>query len=135
VLLLENWLNKMLQDNIAKVADPLEAVKEAQKLYNICFHEVCRQVWVQCAERGQLMEKLWTRYLQLFEHVLKMRENEREQYNKSTQYKIFIFLLLSEIVEHQHTYQQLYKDKDERFNKMYLQLAAEKERVSMQKDK
>ena len=83
VLLLENWLNKMLQENIAKVVDPLEAVKEAQKLYNICFHELSRQVWVQCAERGQLMEKLWNRYLQLFEHVLRMRENEREQYNKS----------------------------------------------------
>jgi hypothetical protein len=32
-------------------------------------------------------------------------------------------------------YQQLYKDKDEKFNKMYLQLAAEKERIGMAKDK
>jgi hypothetical protein len=38
-------------------------------------------------------------------------------------------------MEHQQAYQQLYKDKDERFNKMYLNLAAEKERVSMAKDK
>jgi hypothetical protein len=32
-------------------------------------------------------------------------------------------------------YQQVYKEKDEHFNKLYLQLAAEKERVSIAKDK
>ncbi|PRP81719.1 hypothetical protein PROFUN_10819 [Planoprotostelium fungivorum] len=122
VVLLDNWLNQQLQENVEKNPDPLESVKEAQNLYSVCFHEIIRQVWVNCAERGQLMEKIWNRYLQLFEHILKMREHEREQYNKKIQ-------------EHQNMYQQLYRDKDERFNKYYLQLAAEKEKVGMTKDK
>lgn len=37
--------------------------------------------------------------------------------------------------EYQNTYQQMYKTKDEKFNKMYLGLAAEKEKISMHKDK
>ncbi len=66
----------------------------------------------------------------MFLECEKMNEN-----NITRVYSIRENLTLLEIVEHQHTYQQLYKDKDERFNKMYLQLAADKERVSMQKDK
>jgi hypothetical protein len=38
-------------------------------------------------------------------------------------------------VEYQNMYQQVYKDKDEHFQKKYLQLAADKERISMTKDK
>jgi hypothetical protein len=102
---------------------------------------------VNCAERGQLLQKIWNRYLQLFEHILKVRENERDQYNQS---KILLSLFSSlffsasstphsdlpkEIQEHQIMYQQLYKDKDQKFSKMYLQLAAEKEKISMAKDK
>ena len=41
------------------------------------------KVWVHCQERGVLMEKIWNRYLKLFEHILRMREHERDQYNQS----------------------------------------------------
>jgi hypothetical protein len=32
------------------------------------------------------MEKIWNRYLQLFDHILRMREYERDQYLKSRIY-------------------------------------------------
>lgn len=36
----------------------LELVQAEQNIYNIVFHEVIRQVTVNCAERGQLLAKL-----------------------------------------------------------------------------
>lgn len=36
----------------------LELVQAEQSIYNIVFHEVIRQVTVNCAERGQLLAKL-----------------------------------------------------------------------------
>eukprot|EP01112_Ceratiomyxa_fruticulosa_P015466 TRINITY_DN4547_c0_g1_i1.p1 TRINITY_DN4547_c0_g1~~TRINITY_DN4547_c0_g1_i1.p1 ORF type:complete len:838 (+),score=208.06 TRINITY_DN4547_c0_g1_i1:368-2881(+) len=122
VLLLDKWLNDMLAENVAKVQDPVEAVKEAQQLYSMCFHEIIRQVYVHCAERGQLMEKVWYRYLQLFEHILRLREAERSRYQRRLE-------------EQKQVYQQLYREKDGQFNKVYLSLAAEKEQETMTKDK
>eukprot|EP01105_Mastigella_eilhardi_P022176 TRINITY_DN5447_c0_g1_i1.p1 TRINITY_DN5447_c0_g1~~TRINITY_DN5447_c0_g1_i1.p1 ORF type:complete len:820 (-),score=235.45 TRINITY_DN5447_c0_g1_i1:84-2522(-) len=122
VLLLDEWLTETLEENQKKNLGPIDMVKEAQQLYSICIHEVIRQVYVQCMERGQLLEKIWKRYLQLFEHVLKIREREQNAYNQKLQQQKLM-------------YQQLYKDKDEMFNKVYLQLAADKERVQMSKDK
>jgi hypothetical protein len=83
VFLLEEWLNNMLHQNLGRSEDPLAAVKEAEKLYSIVFNEIIRQVWVTCAERGQLMQKIWHKYMQLFEHILKMREQEKDQYSRS----------------------------------------------------
>eukprot|EP01116_Phalansterium_solitarium_P012950 TRINITY_DN2972_c0_g1_i2.p1 TRINITY_DN2972_c0_g1~~TRINITY_DN2972_c0_g1_i2.p1 ORF type:complete len:262 (-),score=59.92 TRINITY_DN2972_c0_g1_i2:125-910(-) len=120
VMLLEEWLTRRLQELI--ITDHLEEVKERQKLYSMAFHELIRQVWVQLPERGQLMAKIWQRYLLLFEHILKMREHERDQYNQKTG-------------DHQLLYQQLYKDKDLKFSKMYMTLAVEKEKISAAKDK
>lgn len=36
----------------------LELVQTEQKIYNIVFHELIRQVSVGCVERGQLLAKL-----------------------------------------------------------------------------
>lgn len=36
----------------------LELVQVEQNIYNIVFHELIRQVSVNCAERGQLLAKL-----------------------------------------------------------------------------
>lgn len=36
----------------------LELVQAEQNIYSIVFHEVIRQVTVNCAERGQLLTKL-----------------------------------------------------------------------------
>jgi Axonemal dynein light chain len=91
------------------------------QIYNTVFHELIRQVWVNCADRGVLMERIWNRYLMLFEHILKMREHERGQYQKK-------------IAEHRLQYERGNQDKDLKFSKMYLQLAAAKEQVSMKKD-
>uniref|UniRef100_A0A3Q2FXB3 Axonemal dynein light chain domain containing 1 n=1 Tax=Cyprinodon variegatus TaxID=28743 RepID=A0A3Q2FXB3_CYPVA len=47
----------------------LELVKTEQKIYNIVFHEVIRQVTVGCAERGQLLAKLRQRYQSLLDGI------------------------------------------------------------------
>lgn len=36
----------------------LELIKAEQNIYNIVFHELIRQVSVDCVERGQLLSKL-----------------------------------------------------------------------------
>uniref|UniRef100_A0AAR2LZX9 Axonemal dynein light chain domain containing 1 n=1 Tax=Pygocentrus nattereri TaxID=42514 RepID=A0AAR2LZX9_PYGNA len=47
----------------------LELVRVEQNIYNIVFHELIRQVSVECAERGQLLAKLRRRYVALLDRV------------------------------------------------------------------
>ena len=47
----------------------LELIKEEQNIYNIVFHEIIRQVSVECKERGELLSKLRERYSSLLSRV------------------------------------------------------------------
>uniref|UniRef100_A0A8C4KBA8 AXDN1 protein n=1 Tax=Dromaius novaehollandiae TaxID=8790 RepID=A0A8C4KBA8_DRONO len=47
----------------------LELMKAEQNIYNIVFHELIRQVSVDCVERGQLLSKLRQRYVSLLERI------------------------------------------------------------------
>ncbi|KFV80084.1 Axonemal dynein light chain domain-containing protein 1, partial [Struthio camelus australis] len=47
----------------------LELMKTEQNIYNIVFHELIRQVSVDCIERGQLLSKLRQRYVSLLERI------------------------------------------------------------------
>ncbi|KAM9324756.1 axonemal dynein light chain domain-containing protein 1 [Gastrophryne carolinensis] len=47
----------------------LELLKTEQNIYNIVFHELIRQVSVECAERGELLAKLRQRYVMLLDKV------------------------------------------------------------------
>ncbi|KAE8610487.1 hypothetical protein XENTR_v10012145 [Xenopus tropicalis] len=47
----------------------LELLKAEQNIYNIVFHEVIRQVSVECVERGELLAKLRQRYAMLFDKI------------------------------------------------------------------
>uniref|UniRef100_A0A8D2JB90 Axonemal dynein light chain domain-containing protein 1 n=1 Tax=Varanus komodoensis TaxID=61221 RepID=A0A8D2JB90_VARKO len=47
----------------------LEVLKVEQNIYNIVFHEIIRQVSVDCAERGELLSKLRQRYVELLERI------------------------------------------------------------------
>ncbi|KAF7202597.1 axonemal dynein light chain domain-containing protein 1 isoform X2 [Nothobranchius furzeri] len=47
----------------------LELVKVEQNIYNVVFHELIRQVTVECAERGQVLAKLRQRYQSLLDRI------------------------------------------------------------------
>ena len=47
----------------------LEIIKKEQDIYNIIFHEIIRQVTVECKERGEILAKLRERYANLFARV------------------------------------------------------------------
>uniref|UniRef100_A0A8C7E593 Axonemal dynein light chain domain containing 1 n=1 Tax=Naja naja TaxID=35670 RepID=A0A8C7E593_NAJNA len=54
---------------ISQMHNILEVMKMEQNIYNIVFHEIIRQVSVDCAERGQLLSKLRQRYVELLERI------------------------------------------------------------------
>ncbi|NXC41116.1 AXDN1 protein, partial [Penelope pileata] len=72
---MDSMLEKAGVDEIIRVTGPsqlhnvLELVKAEQSIYNIVFHELIRQVSVDCMERGQLLSKLRQRYVDLLERV------------------------------------------------------------------
>ncbi len=51
----------------------LELVKKEQKIYDLAFSEVIRQVSVGCVERGQLLSKLRNKYADLLGRVSTQR--------------------------------------------------------------
>ncbi|KAM3876282.1 axonemal dynein light chain domain-containing protein 1-like [Diretmus argenteus] len=55
--------------DISQMQGLLELVRVEQNIYNVVFHELIRQVSVGCAERGQLLAKLRSRYQSLLERI------------------------------------------------------------------
>ncbi|KAM4642141.1 axonemal dynein light chain domain-containing protein 1 [Discoglossus pictus] len=47
----------------------LELLKTEQTIYNIVFHELIRQVSVECVERGELLARLRQRYVMLLDKI------------------------------------------------------------------
>eukprot|EP00906_Rhabdomonas_costata_P014002 RCo020063 len=45
--------------------DKLEYIKNCQRLYSVCIHEIIRQTSAHCVERGRLLAKVWMRYVDL----------------------------------------------------------------------
>ncbi|NXQ83696.1 AXDN1 protein, partial [Nyctibius grandis] len=74
---MDSMLEKAGVDKLIQVTGPsqlhnmLELMKAEQNIYNIVFHELIRQVSVDCVERGQLLSKLRQRYVSLLERVPK----------------------------------------------------------------
>ncbi|KAG5275416.1 hypothetical protein AALO_G00120060 [Alosa alosa] len=54
---------------VSQVQGLLDLVQVEQNIYNIVFHEVIRQVSVECAERGQILAKLRQRYVALLDRI------------------------------------------------------------------
>ncbi|NXL41582.1 AXDN1 protein, partial [Podilymbus podiceps] len=78
---MDSMLEKAGVDNLIRVTGPsqlhnlLELLKAEQNIYNIVFHELIRQVSVECAERGQLLSKLRQRYVGLLERIPEQMKN------------------------------------------------------------
>ncbi|XP_061422333.1 axonemal dynein light chain domain-containing protein 1 isoform X2 [Lethenteron reissneri] len=69
---LDTWLEKLGPMEIegpTLIHSLLQLVQQEQCIYNAVFHEVIRQVSVQCTERGQLLAKLRERYSSLLSRV------------------------------------------------------------------
>ncbi|XP_059840522.1 axonemal dynein light chain domain-containing protein 1 isoform X2 [Hypanus sabinus] len=47
----------------------LDLVKKEQDIYNLVFHELIRQISVDCGERGELLAKIRERYVSLLDHI------------------------------------------------------------------
>ncbi|XP_050951603.1 axonemal dynein light chain domain-containing protein 1 isoform X2 [Labeo rohita] len=54
---------------LSQIENLLELVRIEQNIYNIVFHELIRQVSVECAERGQLLAKIRERYVALLDRI------------------------------------------------------------------
>ena len=51
---------------------------QGQRVFSIAFHEVVRQVSVTCIERGQLLAKVWSCYMRLFDLVERISDPLRD---------------------------------------------------------
>ncbi|XP_013376641.1 PREDICTED: axonemal dynein light chain domain-containing protein 1 isoform X2 [Chinchilla lanigera] len=52
-----------------KMHQLLHMLKKEQTIYNTVFHELIRQVSVDCADRGQLLSKIRERYVQMLDQI------------------------------------------------------------------
>uniref|UniRef100_A0A669PPA9 Axonemal dynein light chain domain containing 1 n=1 Tax=Phasianus colchicus TaxID=9054 RepID=A0A669PPA9_PHACC len=66
---MDSMLEKAGVDELIGVTGPSQLMKAEQNIYNIVFHELIRQVSVDCKERGQLLSKLRQRYVDLLERI------------------------------------------------------------------
>nr|XP_056700677.1 axonemal dynein light chain domain-containing protein 1 [Euleptes europaea] len=60
---------------VSQMHNALEVLKVEQNIYNIVFHEIIRQVSVDCVERGELLSKLRQRYVELLDRIPRQMRN------------------------------------------------------------
>lgn len=101
-------------DSGKQIEELLTLVKSEQKIYNIIFHEVIRQVSIECIERGNVLAELRNRYAQildrvpkqvksLHEEVIAQRALDRRLTEELARFKTSITLLTKELHEvHAH---------------------------------
>ncbi|ELU17826.1 hypothetical protein CAPTEDRAFT_221957 [Capitella teleta] len=86
----------------------LEIIKKEQNIYNMVFHELIRQVSIECVERGELLSMLRDKYSELFskvpaqikglhEEVLAQRALDRRLTEELMRFKSTISVLTSEL--------------------------------------
>lgn len=79
VAALNEWLDMMIEKlNAQKDLNNLEFVDSFQTVYGTCLKEIIRQVSLHCAERGQLLQKVWGSYLGFLEKAFV--ENTQEKF-------------------------------------------------------
>ncbi|XP_071115667.1 axonemal dynein light chain domain-containing protein 1-like [Haliotis cracherodii] len=121
VLQLKRSLEDMLEkagvaDNDVVVKGPtqmhnlLELIKKEQNVYNIIFHELIRQVSVECVERGELLAMLRDKYSALLnkvpqqikslhEEVMAQRALDRRLTEELMRFKSTISVLTNELTD------------------------------------
>uniref|UniRef100_A0A671SZF5 Axonemal dynein light chain domain-containing protein 1-like n=1 Tax=Sinocyclocheilus anshuiensis TaxID=1608454 RepID=A0A671SZF5_9TELE len=70
-MLEKTGVNQEFQEltELSQIENLLELVRIEQNIYNIVFHELIRQVSVECAERGHLLAKIRSSYVALLDHI------------------------------------------------------------------
>ena len=76
--MLIKWLDSLL-NKVGSKNDNLENILEsALSIYEICFHEIVRQVSIQCKERGELISRVWKAYISLLERALRVSQASQQ---------------------------------------------------------
>lgn len=68
VLQLADTFEKMLQE-VQYESEPAAQLDKEQRVYDIVLNEVIRQVYVECFDRGVILEKVSNKYRELFSRV------------------------------------------------------------------
>ncbi|XP_014776298.1 axonemal dynein light chain domain-containing protein 1 [Octopus bimaculoides] len=112
---MHNMLNKAgmnedskSEDGLTQMHNLLELVRKEQDIYNVVFHEIIRQVSVDCIERGDLLAEIRQRYLDLlnrvpeqikslYEEVLSQRALDRRLTDELIRFKRALIQLSEEL--------------------------------------
>lgn len=127
VKMLSNWLNFMLQKilentNLTKG----EMFENAQIIYTMCLREIVRQIKVHCADRGELLERVWKTYFSIMiktiniyqkSKILQQKRFETETTSIKDRYNKEIVELEQKIVTRDQTIKALNEEISDLTNK------------------
>lgn len=80
---LEEWLNSMLENENAKTSDLQTKFLNIQLIYTASLKELIRQVSLQCADRGFLIQRIWDEYLHIVERAIFLERSKAIETEKS----------------------------------------------------
>ena len=86
VIVLSNWIDTKIQEiNDNVLIKPEEKTVQCDRVYNVCLNELFRQISLDCAERGELLYKLWNGYFKNYSQLLSQAELENKNLKTSHQ--------------------------------------------------
>lgn len=112
---LSKWLDSMVSRLLNEKNLNLQSLFEnLQLVYSGCFQEIIRQVSIECFERGQLIQRIWNAYINLFERAIIEQSKE-------------ISSMEIEYLKESSRLHKLYQKEIERLNEVLAKTITEKE--------
>jgi len=118
VLQLAQTFETMMQEIAAEGDSSVSQIDREQRVYDIVLNELIRQVYVECSDRGILLEKVSTRYKELFSRVpelLLAMKNERDNLNEANK---SLSILLEKLMEEKTGIETLLRLKEEQLDSL-----------------
>jgi hypothetical protein len=101
VLQLAQTMELMLQDQVSAASEisSVLQIEREQKVYDIVLHELIRQVYVECSDRGILLDRVSKRYRNLFRRIPSLLVQMQEQIDSLSDANKSLRMLLERLME------------------------------------
>ena len=129
VVVIGNWMEERIESIKKSEMKDIEKFAKYDQVYNVCLNELLRQVSFECAERGELLFRIWQAYFNVFGQYKNDLDSENERIKNDNQ---------NEIKKSNEWLEEIVKTKDqeiERCKEVIARHTGERDAVQIKLDK
>lgn len=99
----EERVSRLQPDSSCAQSDDVAQIEKEQQVYDIVLQELIRQVYVECADRGILLDQVSQQYRSLFSRVPTLLSQMQEEIDSLLDANKSLRMLLEKLMEEKST--------------------------------